>query len=743
MSRFFFRATLVGLLTASLGLLPSFLPFGPDLEESLGLQLLFTLRGPRSVPPEVVVVSIDRESAEALSLPGDPLKWPRSLHAQLTDILGRAGAAVVVFDMFFDEGRSAEDDRLFADAMGRAGNVVLSKYLLRETVAVAHPKDLPAGQVNIERLISPMSSLERVAVGAAPFPLPKVPVRVNQYWTFKAGAGGIPTLPVVAFQIFALDIWEDFVRLLEQVRPDRAQTLPADRHALIRAGRVEDTVAGLRTLFETDPGAAGAMLHAVSAAPVDPRRRARLRALVRMYQSPESQYLNFYGHPGTITTISYHRALRSADPLDAAVRGKAVFVGMSEYLRPEQKDGFYTVFSREGGLDISGVEIAATAFANMLEDVHVRPLPLVGHAAIVVVGGMLLGFLCAASPLRAAVSVVALSCAYLVFAQYRFSTAGDWYPLVVPLVLQIPTAFVCALLWRYVETNRARQKMQTAFSYYLPAKVIAELVSRAGADQKGQLVYGICLASDAERYTSLADSLSPAELANFLNAYYAIIFEPVKRHGGIVSDVVGDATLAIWAAATPDSALRAQACQAACDIDLAIERFNEAQGPLTLPTRIGLHFGPMILGNVGTVDHYEYRAVGDTPIAATRIERLNKRFHTRILASEDVVNGLDGFLTRRLGTFLLAGKSKPLAIHQLVCRKGDATPARLDSSALFAEGLAAWEKRSWHQASERFATLLTLVGKDEPARFYLRSCEEYKVQPPTEAWDGVIRMDEK
>ncbi len=122
---------------------------------------------------------------------------------------------------------------------------------------------------------------------------------------------------------------------------------------------------------------------------------------------------------------------------------------------------------------------------------------------------------------------------------------------------------------------------------------------------------------------------------------------------------------------------------------------------------------------------------------------MNKRFHTRILASEDVVNGLDGFLTRRLGTFLLAGKSKPLAIHQLVCRKGDATPARLDSSALFAEGLAAWEKRSWHQASERFATLLTLVGKDEPARFYLRSCEEYKVQPPTEAWDGVIRMDEK
>ena len=92
-----------------------------------------------------------------------------------------------------------------------------------------------------------------------------------------------------------------------------------------------------------------------------------------------------------------------------------------------------------------------------------------------------------------------------------------------------------------------------------------------------------------------------------------------------------------------------------------------------LPTRIGLHSGQMVLGHVGAMDHYEYRAVGDIVNTAARIERLNKLFRTRMLASDDLLFGLDDFLTRRLGTFLLAGKSKPLVIHELICRQDEAT----------------------------------------------------------------------
>jgi adenylate cyclase len=65
---------------------------------------------------------------------------------------------------------------------------------------------------------------------------------------------------------------------------------------------------------------------------------------------------------------------------------------------------------------------------------------------------------------------------------------------------------------------------------------------------------------------------------------------------------------------------------------------------------------------MGAMDHYEYRPIGDIVNTATRVEGLNKYLGTRVLASEEVIHQLDGFLTREVGTFLLAGKSKPLGI---------------------------------------------------------------------------------
>ena len=136
----------------------------------------------------------------------------------------------------------------------------------------------------------------------------------------------------------------------------------------------------------------------------------------------------------------------------------------------------------------------------------------------------------------------------------------------------------------------------------------------------------------------------------------------------------------------------------------------------------------MVLGHVGAMDHYEYRAVGDIVNTASRIEGLNKRFGTRILASDDVLIGLDDFLTRRLGTFLLLGKSKPLVIHELICRRDEASERQRSVVALFAEGVAAYEDRRWREAREAFDACLR-EGDDEAVRFYLSACSENPRDP--------------
>lgn len=130
------KGALLGVAAGIAGIVMSNTPFGLNLEENLGLEILFRLRGPRRPLQEVVVVSIDKESADYLDQDADVTNWPRSLHAGLTERLARKGAAVIAFDVFFEEYADLEDDIAFAEAMRKANNVVVGERLQSERVVV-------------------------------------------------------------------------------------------------------------------------------------------------------------------------------------------------------------------------------------------------------------------------------------------------------------------------------------------------------------------------------------------------------------------------------------------------------------------------------------------------------------------------------------------------------------------------------------------------------------------------------
>ena len=741
----------IGALTAVAGLLFMALPLGVALEESAGLNLLFRLRGSRPPPPEVLIVAIDRPAAEALGLPANPNRWPRIQHADLVDALHRGGAAVIVFDVVFDDPGAPIDDRTLAEAMRRAGTVVLAQQLVRESVPV--PGDDPRAPIDpfhVERLASPLPSLAEAAAGLAPFPLPKVPVQVSRYWTFKSGAGNAPSLPVVAFHVYAREAHGALVTLLkaagahppEEALSGSATPYPPGREQVVRA---------VREAVEQDPDTrarlAGAIARA-SSLTADARVQRLLEGLVRLYAGPDSPYLDFYGPPRTIPTIPYDRALARLAARDGGldVRGKAVFVGLSAHTGTEQRDGVNTVFSEPSGLDLSGVEVAATAFANIVEARAVEPASAGAELVLAIGWGLALGFLAWRLPLLASATLLPLAgLLYLMVARNRFTATGLWLPLVGPLAVQIGVAVTASALWRHRDTRREREHLSTALAHYLPPKIAEELAREIGdVRATDQLVYGTCLSTDAHQYTALSETMEPAELGALMNRYYAVLFEPVKRHGGLVQDVVGDSMLAVWATTEPDLSLRNRACLAALDIASAVDRFNAASGRLALPTRIGLHSGQLLLGSVGAMDHYEYRAVGDIVNTATRLEGLNKHLGTRLLVSADVLQGLDGLLSRELGSFLLAGKSRPIVVYELVNRATDATPADRERCAIFAGALDAYRRGAWPEAMRLWGEALRAHGgEDGPSRFYLRWCETRGAEPPPADWDAVVRMDQK
>jgi adenylate cyclase len=156
-----------------------------------------------------------------------------------------------------------------------------------------------------------------------------------------------------------------------------------------------------------------------------------------------------------------------------------------------------------------------------------------------------------------------------------------------------------------------------------------------------------------------------------------------------------------------------------------------------------MHSGYISLGNVGAMDHYEYRAVGDIVNTASRMEGLNKYLGTQILVSDEVLDQLDGFFKRRLGKFVLAGKSKPVEIYELICKVETSSAKQKKLCSIFTRGFDAYQLQSWGEAIDCFNGALELDDADGPSRFYRVQAEKYRANPPAADWDGTIYLDKK
>ena len=201
--------------------------------------------------------------------------------------------------------------------------------------------------------------------------------------------------------------------------------------------------------------------------------------------------------------------------------------------------------------------------------------------------------------------------------------------------------------------------------------------------------------------------------------------------------------MAIWAKSNPDASLRAAACHAALGIVQAINRFNRENEQIKLHTRIGMHAGHILIGNIGAVDHYEYRPVGDIVNTASRMESLNKHLGSQILVSDQVLHLLDGFMTRGLGEFLLFGKSNAVKIHELMGYAKDSSMEQHQLCSCFEEGMRAYRRKHWDDAIEAFERTLTTYRADGPSIFFKKRCEAFKQKPPDENWDGTVVMEQK
>ncbi|HEY9193648.1 MAG TPA: adenylate/guanylate cyclase domain-containing protein, partial [Methyloversatilis sp.] len=717
------KALAVGVLTALAGVLIALTDAGTTFERSVGLSWLFNIRGPVAPPSDVVVVAIDGRTGDQLGLPSLPREWPRSTHARLVDELTRRGAAAIVFDMQFDKPKSPDDDRIFARAVDASDRVVLIELVTGKRQPVADAEGRTTGTIWVEELVQPLPMLIDAAKGLATFPLPKIDAAVYEFWVFKESVGDAPTLPAVALQVHALKVHREWMSLLRRIDPAAFDGVPGEAAGIGKAAQLHGLMGSFRSVFEKDPGAADRLQHLIA---LDPQLSGSddgrlLRALTGLYGGDPHRLLNFYGPPGTIPTVPYQDVLGGREAGGFDFRGKTVFVGFSDLYDPGHPDRFYTVFTNADGVDLSGVEIAATAFGNLMTDRSTRTLDGIQMLAVLLGFGLLAGSLAYLLPAVAGVPlVIVLAGAYAAVAQWLFNGSGLWIPVATPLLVQFPLALFLGLSGQYLLERTRGQRMSKALSYYLPESVARDLTDRqVDPHAFNKVVYGTCLATDMSGFSTISEELPPDQLAVFLNDYFDTLARALKRQQVDVTEFRADAIMCAWTADSPDMMVRRRAVLAALEAADAIGTFKARHPMLKASLRVGLEAGHFYVGHAGGGGHFVFSIVGDTANTASRIEGLNKHVGTQILATGAVVAGLDGFQLRPLGDFQFVGKTVGIPIFEIMGLSGDASETQRRLLERFADALAVFQSADWASAATLFEALLGDYPDDGPTRFYL------------------------
>lgn len=693
------RVLVLASIVGALGGVASCDQTGFGLEEDVGLRELFRLRGPRPPPDEAVVVRYDRDALSRLrSLPADPKTWPepmascavrhgdlerlgdavamdrlpRTVQTCLIEELDRRGAAVVAFDIALrhDPSRAAATPALAA-AIAAHGGVVLLEQAVRVWLPASSSRASTGGQLQADLLEGPDAALAAAAAATAPFLLPRGSEQVHQFWAINPALPTPTQLPTRALELLTLPA-------LVRLAVSTGEPMP---HGSATAELLKRQTGWFRAQTAADDGG---ISHAEieSLGVVDAQR---LSALQQVYRGSSSYYLNFYGPPGSIQSVSVADLLipdLTAAPAVRAIpdlRGRAVFVGYQELGITEATDSFPTAFRSTNGVDLAGVEIAATAFGNLLHGETLRALPEGARIGLVVMIGIGLTLCsCIGTVWRGLGATAALAAAYATAVGTAFLVWGFWLPWVVPLLGLVPLAVVLSQVMRYLGAARW-------LGVYAPRQVSRELLRGgdlgSGAAQRREVTI---MLTDIVGFTALAERNPPEMVTAFVNRHFTMLTRCVEAEGGTVAQFIGDSMMSFWGAPDPQPDHAARGCRTALAIAAAIETENadrRAQGQPPIQLRIGINTGPVTAGNVGAPGRSNYGIVGDTVNTTQRIEQLAKIVCTdqqtvAVLVSEQTqAQSGPGFRFADAGSHAVRGREEWVQIFRLDVTATQTAPA--------------------------------------------------------------------
>ncbi len=701
---------------------------------------------------DVVIVDIDDASLAQL---GRFQNWPRLYHAKVADYLAQGGAKAITFDIYFTESDSLKPEMVDFFVQTKKENVDASLA------------QLPSLKISSNRTSEVISTVlnnwgydkefSEVAQAAGKVYFPLIFVTSGTGDTIgKADTSiiqhGFKFEPAISRIFSALDFQGNPInpdlllpvsQLMSAAKGTGYYNIMPDIDGVTRRQMLFITYAGtsypsldLRIVMD----ALGVKQNEVT---VEPGKFIRLGDKRTIPIDDDNwMRITYFGSFKKFRYISYADVLTENVPAEY-FKNKIVLIGTSA---AGLMDLRVVPFSNQ----FPGPEIHANIMETLLTGRFINALPEWVNLAILVITGLLTVFISLRfKPVNASLVLFGLVIIYFAAAIMLFNKALLWIEVVRPLTVILFTN-MAILGYRYLTEEKQKVWIKNMFQGYMSKDLVDKIMANPemllmGGDKKEVTVFF----SDIKGFSSFSEKLgTPERLIALINEYLGAMSDVVLEYGGYISKYEGDAIMAFWGAPTDDPKHAETAIKCVWAMNQRLQTLNADLAKRSMPnlfTRFGLNTGLVTVGNVGSEKKKSYTAMGDSINLGSRLEGANKEYGTAIMMSEFTYAKVQGlYPVRELDMLRVVGKEQPVRVYELLgISEADVSEKKKKAVEIYLKGLELYRSKQWDQAEAVFRQALEVDPDDGPSKTYIDRCEDFKVLPPPENWDGVFVMKTK
>lgn len=398
-----------------------------------------------------------------------------------------------------------------------------------------------------------------------------------------------------------------------------------------------------------------------------------------------------------------------------------------------------------------GVEIHANMIAGFIDqNFKHSPAWIVGaEFTILLIIGLSMGFLL---PLMSAIvsTMVTLSLALLTIAlNYFLWKNGNIALPVASSLLLIGGLYVLNMFYGFFVESRGKRQLAEQFGQYIPPELVEEM-SASGASSnlslEGDSREMTVMFSDVRGFTSISESLEPADLQHLMNEFLTPITRVIHHNRGTIDKYMGDAVMAFWGAPLHDPDHAKNAMHAALEIIIEMKKLHpefQSRGWPPLRLGIGVNTGVMRVGDMGSEFRKAYTVMGDAVNLGSRLEGLTKQYEVEIIVSEFTRNIVSDVTYRDLDKVRVKGKEKPVRIYEPLALTRDLSADVKSELRLYEQALKYYREMNWDLAELQFLNLIKQSPACKLYQVYAERVRTFRESPPENDWDGVFTYTTK